>query len=431
MINKHWLIELLKTEVLPTAGCTEPGAVALATAYASEIITGEIDKIEVVVNPNVYKNGTAVGIPGTGETGLHIAAALGAVKKNPEMQLLVLEQIDEFELAIARQLVARGVVTISVDETKQYLWIRARVFSGTNWAEAVIQDKHTNLISLQHNGNDVFNSTDITDLEQPDHRSLLRESGITIAGLIREVEKLPIEDLGFLFDGVMMNIEAANKGIVNRLGMGIGATLDKLIVNGAIADDVINYAKKITAAAADARMSGENIKVMSSAGSGNHGITVILPVYAVALKMDIPKERLIRAIAISHLITIYVKNATGNLSALCGCAVAAATGASAAISWMMGGSIEVIESAMKNVIGNLTGMICDGGKVGCALKLSTAAGVAVEDSLLAQQHVVVPSTNGIIDESIESTIENLGKVSNPGMLETDKVILGVMMSKIC
>ena len=230
-------------------------------------------------------------------------------------------------------------------------------------------------------------------------------------------------------EGVDMNFAAANIGIDKKLGMGVGASFDSMIKEGVLAKDMVNEAKMYTAAASDARMSGESVKIMSSAGSGNHGITVILPVYTVAQKINASEEKLLRAIAISHLITIYIKIRTGSLSALCGCAVAASTGATAAISWLLDAKENMIENAMKNVIGNLTGMICDGGKVGCALKLGTAAGVAVESALLAKNNVVVPCTNGIIAKSIEHTIENLGKVSNPGMLETDKMILAVMLEK--
>lgn len=428
-MDQKAIIELLKAEVLPTTGCTEPGAVALATATSSETLLGSIDKIEVIVNPNIYKNGVAVGIPGTGETGLHIAAALGAIKKHPEKQLSVLEGVTPQELQAAREMLAKGVVSVSVDEDKDSLWVCARLMSGSNCCEVIIRDKHTNVVSIKLNGENVLSNQDEDIASNKDYRLILRGTNVSIAQIVAEVERLPIKDIEFLLDGVSMNVLAAEIGVEKKLGMGIGAMYDEMIGSGTVSSDMINYAKKLTAAAADARMSGENIKIMSSAGSGNHGITVILPVYAVAQKMNATNEQLLRAVALSHLVTIYVKIYTGSLSALCGCAVAAATGATAAITWLMGGNTETIEAAMKNLIANLTGMICDGGKVGCALKLSTAAAAAVESSLLAQRNIVVPDTNGIIADSIEHTIANLGKVSNPGMLATDKVILDVMLAK--
>ncbi|SDF52028.1 serine dehydratase subunit alpha family protein [Sporomusa acidovorans] len=423
------IIELLKAEVLPTTGCTEPGAVALATAAASEVLKGNIDNIVVTVNSNIYKNGVAVGIPGTGATGLTIAAALGAVKKHPEKQLSVLESVTPAELAAANTMLAKGIVNVRVDESKTGLYICARLMSGASYSEVLIQDKHTNIVRIQLNGENLVSKQDKQSSLHHDYRQFLRDESVCIAQLVAAVEALPVGELAFLLEGVNMNVLAAEIGIRKRLGMRIGSIYEEMMTSGAVSDDMINSAKRLTAAAADARMSGENVQIMSSAGSGNHGITAILPVYAVAKKIGASKEQLLRAVALSHLVTIYVKIYTGSLSALCGCAVAAATAATAAITWLMGGNITMIESAMKNIIANLTGMICDGGKVGCSLKLSTAAAAAVESSLLAQRNIVVPDTNGIITNSIERTIANLGKVSNPGMLETDKVILNVIMEK--
>jgi len=428
-MNVNLLIPLLQAEVLPTMGCTEPGAVALAVAYASETLSGKFVRIAVVVNSNIYKNGVAVGIPGTGETGLEIAAALGAIKKHPEKQLSVLSEVTSSELIQAKALLTSGIITISVDDTKNSLWVDVRIEAGSEWSRVIIKDRHTNVVSIEKNGLSILNRQQTSITQGINHRLVLQDERVTIAGLIAAVEKLSYADLTFLLDGVTMNLAAAKIGIEKRLGMGIGAEFNEMVQNGMLSDDIINYAKILTAAAADARMSGENVKIMSSAGSGNHGITAILPVYAVAKKIGAAEERLVRAVAISHLITIYIKLYTGNLSALCGCAVAAATGATAGITWLMCSDALVIESAMKNVIANLTGMICDGGKVGCALKLSTAAAVAVESSLLAQQHIVVPNSNGIIADSVEKTVQNLGKVSNPGMLETDKAIMRIMLEK--
>lgn len=428
-MNKEAIIALLKEEVLPTMGCTEPGAVALAAAYASEKVEGKIKNIEVIVNPNIYKNGVAVGIPGTGETGLEIAAALGAIKKHSERQLQVLAEVKENELAEARALIAANLVKVRVDGTKSSLWVKVRIEAEEDWGEATIAERHTNLVSLVKKGEIIFQQEAGLETPQMDYRSFLRCPNLTVREIIHSVEKIDAKEIQFLLDGVEMNLQAAQVGLDKKLGMGIGAMYKEAVDKGLLSDDLINYAKILTAAASDARMSGENVQVMSSAGSGNHGITATLPVYAVANKTGITQDLLVQALAISHLITIYIKIHTGNLSALCGCAVAAATGASAGITWLMDGKINTIEAAMKNIIANITGMICDGGKVGCALKLSTAAAVAVESSLFAQNNIVVPHTNGIIADTIEKTIENLGEVSSPGMIETDRIILDVMLAK--
>lgn len=428
-MDSRLLITLLKAEVIPAMGCTEPGAVALAAAQAGKVLNKPVDSIEIVVNANIYKNGMAVGIPGTGSTGLEIAAALGAIKQQPEQRLSVLAAVSLEELAGARQLLSEGRVRITVDDDKSNLWICALIKAGADWSRVIIADHHTNIISIEHNGEFLYSKLTDSARETVDNRQILRGGDITIASLITAVEQLPSQELSFLLNGVEMNLAAARLGSTRQLGMGIGNVFAEMQAQGIVADDIINYAKRLTAAAADVRMSGETVPIMSSAGSGNHGITVILPVYAAAERMNCSKERLAQAIAISHLVTIYIKIHTGSLSALCGCAVAAATGASAAITWLLGEDIVKIEAAMKNVIANLTGMICDGGKVGCALKLSTAAAAAVESALLAQRQIIVPSTNGIIASTIEETIRNLGKISNPGMIETDKVILRVMLAK--
>ena len=429
-MNYQDMLELLRAEVLPTMGCTEPGAVALAAASAArELPAGEPDRIDVVVNANVYKNGVAVGIPGTGETGLYIAAALGALKRSPEKLLAVLSDIRPEELALARNMVTARKIQVHVDDTKKELWVKVRVEIASEWCEVLIREKHHQVVSIEKNGEFLFDQREKNTQCAPDKRDILRAEGMTVAAMIRTVEATPAEELEFLMDGVDMNLAAAEAGIAKELGMGIGAMYERLTTRGLLASDIISYAKTLTAGAADARMSGEDVPVMSSAGSGNHGLTAILPVVAVARKMELPRESLLRAVAISHLVNVYVKIHTGSLSALCGCAVAAATGATAAISWMMGGRQWAIEAAMKNLIANLTGMICDGGKVGCALKLATAAATAVESALMANRDIVVPSTNGIIVDSIEGTIKNLGQISNPGMLVTDEVIMDVILSK--
>jgi len=427
-MNHRSIIELLKAEVVPTSGCTEPGAVALATAHASGYLSDPINQIIVHVNPNIFKNGVAVGIPGTDQTGLHIAAALGAIKRHPEKQLMVLENVTDEDLQAAKNLVKQNIVQIEVDSTISTLWIKAQVKAGDNLCEAIIRDRHTNVVNITLNGKNVFSKESLSE-STTNFRAVLSAENTKIDDIIKVVEEIPYTDMSFLLDGVEMNLHAANTGLDKKSGLGIGAMFSEMVKNGVLSNDIVSNARILTAAATDARMAGENIQVMSSAGSGNHGITVTLPVYAAAKNLGSSEEQLIRAIALSHLITIYVKIHTGSLSALCGCAVAAATGAASAITWLMGGKEPNVAAAIKLVIANLTGMICDGGKVGCALKLATAASCAVESALLAQGNVVVPATNGILAETPEDTIANLGMVSNPGMLTTDKIILDLMLNK--
>lgn len=418
--------EWIRAGIKPALGCTEPGAVALAAAYAGkELADGPVTRIEITVDPNVYKNGVAVGVPGTGRVGLEIAAALGALIQDPLLELSVLKNITPELLMRAEKLLASGNVKVSLKD-RQGLYIEVSVFSRDHYARAILEGGHTRLTHLSCNGKSLLqcgNEAVVSSEIQPDW------DHATLAGLIEAAVSLPADELLFFEECIIMNAAAARSGMEKRLGMAIGATFQELIRDKVLTDDLINSAKIQTAAAADARMSGENIPVMSVAGSGNHGLTAILPVVSAAERLNMPRENLYRALAVSAITTLYIKRFTGNLSALCGCAVAAATGACAGIVWMMGGSHAQIAAAVKNMIANLTGMICDGGKVGCALKLSAATGVAVETALLSMKNVLVPETNGIIFASVDDTIRNLGRVSNPGMLETDKVIIEIMREK--
>lgn len=426
MKSQEEILALIRAGVIPALGCTEPGAVALAAAYAQHAL-GRHSKgyIAVSVDPNVYKNGLAVGVPGTGQVGLPIAAALGFLIGDPEQELALLSSITPELLEQAKEMLAAGQVSITLND-KQGLYIEAVAVAGENEARAVIAGSHTNLVSLQRNGRELVSQN--TNECSNHSRSLIGEEA-SLAELIGLVEVIPYSQLIFLEECVRMNKAAAAAGLDGRLGMAVGAHFQDLIGENILADDLVSHAKILTAAGADARMSGENIPVMSVAGSGNHGLTAVLPVVAVAERMAIPHEKMIRALAISAVTTLYIKSFTGSLSALCGCAVAAATGASAAIVWMLDGTMEQINGTIKNMVANLTGMICDGGKVGCALKLATAAGASVETALLTLKNVVVPCSNGIILPSTDATIRNLGMVSNPGMLHTDKIILDIMLEK--
>ena len=420
------MIALIKAGVIPALGCTEPGAVALAAAYAGQALGETPVRVEVSVDSNVYKNGMAVGVPGTGKVGLAIAAALGALISDPALELSVLSNITPELLLEAGIMIADNRIEISLND-HQGLYISAAVFGRKGCVRAVIEGRHTNLISLEQDGAVIAQKEDLSTRKvvvKP-----FNNADVNLSELISAVEAMTDDSFAFFEEGIRMNTAAAQTGLDNRLGMAVGANFQDLINEKVLSDDLVSYAKVMTAAAADARMSGENIPVMSVAGSGNHGLTAILPVVAVAERMNVPREKLQRALAISTLTTLYIKSYTGSLSALCGCSVAAATGASAAIVWMLGGTRDQIDGTIKNMIANLTGMICDGGKVGCALKLSTAASVAVETALLALKNVLVPSSNGIIFPSADDTIRNLGMVSNPGMLETDRVILDIMLEK--
>ncbi len=412
---------ILEKEVTPAIGCTEPVAVALAAATAMECIGGKPIHIMVTVNSNVYKNAMAVGIPGTAKVGIDIAAALGVFGGEAGKGLQVLKHAEKGEKE-ALEFVARGAVTVNVVK-KSEVFIDCVVTSEIGEGRCVIEKSHNNIVYVSKNGVALTLHQNEEIEVKEDREGLinwLKNERITeIINLVREI---PLEYINFMLEGRDMNLAVAKLGLEMKVGMGVGfLSKDRNI------DTLEGYAATLTAAGADVRMAGEKVPVMSSAGSGNHGITAILPVVAISEKMGKDEATLIRALALSHLITVYIKSYTGKLSPLCGCAVAAGIGASTGIAFLMGGDSHQIEGTIKNMVANITGMICDGGKVGCALKLYNAAATAYISAQLAVEGSVVPSDNGIIHENIEKTISNIGKLSFQGMEETDRIILEIML----
>lgn len=428
MIECKDIIELLKKEVVPALGCTEPIAVALAASKAYRSIGGDIQSIKVKVSPNIYKNGMSVGIPGINRCGLEIAAALGAIGGNSDKLLEVLSEIEENHSVLAQELVDSNKVKIEIVDVPENLYIECIVATDIGNSKAIIKNKHNNICHTEVNGkviDSLSSNVESSECKLP----VVDITILSIKEIIELVESIPDPCLDFMLHGAKLNTEIAEAGIKEALGMAIGTRIFKSITKGNTIDDAINYAVALTSGGADARMSGKKMPVMSSAGSGNHGLTAILPVVAVASTINASTEKLAKALAISHLVTIYIKNYTGKLSALCGCAVAAATGSSAAITWMAGGNPVQVSGAIKNMIADVAGVICDGAKVGCSLKLSTATYASLRSAILALDNIIVPKTDGIIDDSAEETIKNLGKISTPGMVETDRTILDIMLIK--
>lgn len=420
---KKGIIDLLKGEVVPAMGCTEPIAVALACAKARELLNGEIGSVEVLLSPNVYKNGLCVGIPNTKEVGLEIAAALGIVGGVSEKILNVLEDIEDSHLVEAKKLLNCGKVIIGIKDTDEKVYIEANIKNNQENVNVIISNKHTNFTFVKKNEEILLDNKVIGENKKETYNFVYETP---INEIIKEIDNMEFEEIKFMLDGFHMNKAVAHKGLEKELGMKVGASLAVNIKKGILSNDLLNTAMMFTAAASDARMSGIDMSVMSSNGSGNNGLTAILPIVAYAQKYECSDEKKAKAIAISHVINSYVKFYIGRLSALCGCAVAASTGAGVAIGWLMGADDKQITGIVKNMIANLSGMICDGAKVGCALKLSTSAAAAIQSVLLSLNDAIVPGKNGIVGETAEETIKNLGVLSEQGMKITDTVILNIM-----
>ncbi len=432
----HYTIkELLRIQVAPALGCTEPVAIALAAAAAASLLPpGEAEAIEIWIDPNIYKNGLAVIIPGTGGLcGLDTAAALGCEGGDPALGLEVLGPVDDAAVARSTALVKAGRVKVNLLEDHRGLFVRVRVARAGAVAEAVIEGVHDNITSLRLDGTEVDDSPLLGRGGARDSRPLedledwlRRQSLDTLLALL---DTLDDDDLAFLEEGVQHNLRLAEHGLKHRVGMGVGKALDRLLRQGLLKRDLVGAARVLTSAAADARMGGVKLPAMSSAGSGNHGLTAILPIQAVSEFVTVPDRTRLEAIALSHTVTAYVKAYTGRLSAVCGCSVAAGAGAAAGTAYLLGGDVSHIAGAIKNLTEDLAGVICDGAKAGCALKLATAAGSAVQAALFALQGVNVSHTDGIIGCSPEQTMQNIGTLSTQGMIETDRTILRIMLDK--
>ena len=424
------LINILMEEVKPALGCTEPVAVALACAKAKELLEEEVVSNKILLSPNVYKNGMCVGIPGTDRLGLKISAAMGLLGGHSENGLQVLETLDSTQVKAAEDYMDNNPIDISPLDTEEKVYIEVILKGKNHSVKVVIRNKHDNFIYLEKDGQIILNKEEVTEAVKEEAITIDKQENImdsiTIKELVENIEKLNFEDIKFLLDGISMNEEIAKVGLEGKVGIGVGYGMKKSMEEGLLGDDLMNQAMMITAAASDARMAGVKMPVMSSNGSGNHGLTAILPIVAYNKKFPKTEEELAKALAISHLVTAYVKNFTGRLSAVCGCGVAASTGATAAISWLMSKDINQIEGAIENMVANLSGMICDGAKAGCALKLASAASAAVQSAIIAKQGCYVPPMNGIVGSRVEQSIKNLGKVSDKGMSTTDKVIINVM-----
>jgi L-cysteine desulfidase len=428
--------DILKMEVAPALGCTEPVAIALGAAAARALLPDKtISSIEVSVDPNIYKNGLAVTIPGTeGLVGLETAAAVGALGGDPALKLEVLGPIDDEAVAQARELIKSGKVKIKLLPQRKGLYIKTRIRNGENTAESVIRDLHDNVVSLKINGQNVKDSPLLSEnVKKKGTKNLASLEAwlkdLKLKDLLELVDSLDRDDMNFLEEGVQYNLRLAENGLKHGQGLGVGKTLERLVRQGLIKKDMILAARMLTSAAADARMAGVKLPAMSSAGSGNHGLTAVLPIKAVEDYVECDPDTLLRAIGLSHIITAYVKAHTGRLSAVCGCSIAAGAGAAAGVAYLLAGDIQHIAGAIKNLTEDLAGVICDGAKGGCALKLATAAGTAVQSALFSLQGVNVMATDGIIGASPEKTMQNIGTLSTQGMIETDRTILKIMIEK--
>ena len=434
------IIELIKKEVKPALGCTEPIAVALAAAKAAEILTDRCPccgtawressgfNVAVEVSGNILKNGMGVGIPGTGMVGLHIAAALGAVCGKSEYGLEVLHDLCGSSVERAKELVNSGLVKVMHTETGHKLYVKVTISAGEGHsASAVIEDDHDNIVETCFDGTVLQCSQAQQQDNTADHRGTL-DYKLTLKEIYDFSSSVDFKDISFILESRDLNLKLAKEGLSGDYGLKVGKTISSDSYREVFGNDFMSYAMALTAAASDARMAGCTLPAMSNSGSGNQGITVTMPVIAYALKYDVPEEQLARALVLSHLTAIHIKGYLGKLSALCGCVIAS-TGASCGITYLRGGSYQHVCAAVKNMIGNITGMVCDGAKVGCAMKVASGVSSAIQSAVLAMDGTCISEHDGIIEKDIEKTIRNLGQIGSVGMQGADSMILDIMVCK--
>lgn len=434
------IIELIRKEVKPALGCTEPIAVALAVAKAMEIVDEKLTclnsgwkmsdmyRLKVEVSGNILKNGMGVGIPGTGMVGLHIAAALGAVCGKSSYGLEVLHDLNSHAVEHSKRMVADGMVNVGLADTKKKLYVKATVEVADRFGYAVIEDDHDNIVETAFNGTILHSSRTTSENRGGTEAKTTLDYNLTVKEIFEFAKTVSYEDIEFILESRTLNLALAEEGMSGNYGLRVGYCINHLENKEVFGGDFLSYAMSLTAAASDARMAGCTMAAMSNSGSGNQGITVTMPVIAYSLKYNTNDEELARALVLSHLVAIHIKGYLGKLSALCGCVIAS-TGSSCGLVYLRGGDYDQVCAAIKNMIGNITGMVCDGAKVGCAMKVASGVSSALQSAVLAREGICISEHEGIIEKDIEKTIQNLGRIGSIGMQHTDNMILDIMVCK--
>ena len=419
------IIALIKREVVPAIGCTEPAAVALCTAYATEALGCRPGRIDVQLSGNMLKNAMGVGIPGTGMTGLPIAVALGALIGKSAYQLEVLKDVCPEAVADAKSFLAEKRIAIGLTkDSDETLYIEVRCEAGEKRSRAIIARDHTRLVYLE--GPCVQTQDLRAQLGKEQEEAA--ENDLTLRRVFEFATTAPLADLEFINESRRLNEAAAEEALKGNYGHELGKTLSRPLGKGIMGDSIFSHIISATSSACDARMAGAMIPVMSNSGSGNQGIAATLPVVVFARENHNTEEELTRALVLSHLTAIYIKQSLGRLSCLCGCVVAS-TGSSCGMTYLMGGGYDQVACSVKNMIANLAGMVCDGAKPSCALKVSSGVSTAVLSAMLAVQNHSVTSTEGLIEDDVDRCIRNLTRLGSVGMQETDKMVLDIMTHK--
>lgn len=428
--TRERIIALVHKEVVPAIGCTEPMAVALCTARATEQLGCKPESIEALLSANILKNAMGVGIPGTGMTGLPIAIALGALVGKSDYQLEVLRDLTPETLEAGRQYIGEDRIHIDLKKgIREKLYIEIVVTAGERQATAVIAKGHTDFIYI---ADGLLDDASLQEL-LPETVAGVPESDdiqLNLKLVYDFATTAPLDEIRFILETRDYNMKASYEALKGNYGHNLGKSIDRPLAKGILGNSIYSHMIARTASACDARMGGAMIPVMSNSGSGNQGICATIPVCVYAQENENTEEELIRALMLSHLTAIYIKQSLGKLSALCGCVVAS-TGSSVGITYLMGGDYARCCASVKNMVANLTGMICDGAKPSCSLKLTSGVSTAILSALLAMEGKCVTSQEGIVDDDIDRSIHNLTAIGADAMNITDEMVLRIMTTKGC
>ena len=425
MMNRQQMLELLRKDVVPALGCTEPVCAALCAAYAGKGMEAEPESILMEVNAGIYKNGMSAGIPNCSRVGLEWAAAIGFCLKNPEKSLELLSDLTPEILRKAEALIESGNVKVSVDENEKSLYVKCTISSQQGECTCIIKNAHTNVVYLNQNGEILVQKKEEKESSADD--LLVNElKKMKISEIRALVSSAPEEELSFLTDGIEMNEQLAAYSMQQKSGVGLADTIRKEMNSSLFSDDLLSRIILKVTSAAESRLDGCPLTTMSSSGAGTKGLVVILPVSETAKTLGASKFQTVQAIAFAHLVNRYINAYVGKLSPMCSCVMSSSTAAAAGITFLLGGTDEQIGYAIRNMSGTVTGMICDGGKVGCAMKVATGSFAALMSAVNAVNGVALRVSDGICAETPEQCIRNMARIGNEGMARTDEVILDIM-----
>ena len=417
-------LKTLKKEVVPSEGCTEPIAIAYAASIAAEHLKGEIKEVNIYLSKNVIKNALGVGIPGTGGVGIEIAAALGISIQKSYKKLTILSNFTEDELKKAKEIVDKNIINIKQKNTHKALYIEVELLSETSKSKVIIEDTHTNVTLIECDDEIIMdNNSEVNEDLEEDYKLF------KIADIYNFAKEADFDDIKFILESAKMNEKVSEEGLKGDYGLQVGS---KIINKGnfnLFSNDASTKIIAASAAASDARMDGCAMPIMTTAGSGNQGIACSIPVAQTARLLDKSEEELARALVLSNLVTIRIKKHMGRLSPLCGAGIAGATGASCGITYLLGGDLENINYCINNMISDLSGMICDGAKETCALKIATGTNAAIQCANLAMNGISATANDGIVAKDVEETIESIETLIQNGFKNVDDTILNIMLEK--